>query len=174
MNNQEYFVREAATEEFQEIGALMVRVYAQLEGFFSVEENPAYYNKLANVGKLTTHPKTKLLAAVSFSGQIVGGVVYIGDMKQYGSLGTATTEKEAAGFRLLAVDPAIRGKGIGKMLTNACIQLAKDENQKELIIHSTNAMKIAWVMYEMMGFVRSKDLDFSKDDFPVFGFRLKL
>jgi len=66
--SQEYFVREAVAEEFQEIGELMVRVYAQLEGFFSVDENPAYYNKLANVGDLTTQPKTKLLVAVSLSG----------------------------------------------------------------------------------------------------------
>jgi len=66
--SQEYFVREAVAEEFQEIGELMVRVYSHLEGFFSVDENPAYYNKLANVGELTTHPKTKLLVAVSLSG----------------------------------------------------------------------------------------------------------
>ena len=174
MTKPAYFIREAIPAEFKEIGALMVRVYAQLEGFFSVDENPTYYHKLAHVGELTTHPQTKLFVAVSLSGQIVGGVVYIGDMKQYGSLGTATTEKEAAGFRLLAVDPAIRGQGIGKLLINACIQLATAENKKQLIIHSTNAMKIAWAMYERMGFERSQDLDFSKDDFPVFGFRLKL
>ena len=172
--SQEYFVREAVAEEFQEVGALMVRVYSHLEGFFSVDENPAYYNKLANVGELTTQPKTKLLVAVSLSGQIAGGVVYIGDMKYYGAQGTATTEEDAAGFRLLAVDPTIRDKGIGKLLINACIQLAKDEGQKQVVIHSTNAMKIAWAMYEKMGFERSQDLDFSKEDFPVFGFRLNL
>jgi len=111
---------------------------------------------------------------MTYKGQIAGGVVYIGDMKYYGAQGTATTEEDAVGFRLLAVDPTIGDKGIGKLLINACIQLAKDEGQKQVVIHSTNAMKIAWAMYEKMGFERAQDLDFSKEDFPVFGFRLVL
>lgn len=174
MNKQEYIVREAVAKEFQEIGELMVNVYSNLDGFFSKDDHPAYFEKLANVGKLTGHPKTKLLVAVSTLNQIAGAVVYIGDMKYYGSAGAATQEKDAAGFRLLAVDPTIRGKGIGKLLTKACIKLAKDEGHREMVIHTTNAMKIAWGMYEKIGFERSEDLDFSKDDFPVFGFRLEL
>jgi GNAT superfamily N-acetyltransferase len=95
-------------------------------------------------------------------------------MKYYGSGGTATTEINAAGFRLLAVDLNARGKGIGKLLTEACIQLAKEEKQNQIIIHTTMAMQVAWRMYEKMGFKRSKDLDFMQEDLPVFGFRLFL
>jgi hypothetical protein len=35
-------------------------------------------------------------------------------------------------------------------------------------------MRIAWGLYEKLGFVRSEDLDFSQQGLPVFGFRLKL
>jgi GNAT superfamily N-acetyltransferase len=129
---------------------------------------------LANIGNLTENPKTKLLVAVTSNGKIGGGVVYFGDMKYYGSGGTATTEINAAGFRLLAVDLNARGKGIGKLLTEACIQLAKEEKQNQIIIHTTMAMQVAWRMYEKMGFKRSKDLDFMQEDLPVFGFRLFL
>ena len=174
MNSQEYIVRDAILNEFPEIGKLMVNVYSQLEGFPTKNEQPNYYKMLANIGSLTKNPKTKLLIAISSSGIISGGVVYFGDMKYYGSGGTATREKNASGFRLLAVDPAARGQGIGKLLTNACIQLAKDEKQNQMIIHSTKAMRIAWKMYEKMGFKRSKDLDFMQEELPVFGFRLLL
>ena len=174
MNSQEYIVRDATLNEFPEIGKLMVNVYSQLEGFPTKNEQPNYYKMLANIGSLTKNPKTKLLIAISSSGIISGGVVYFGDMKYYGSGGTATREKNASGFRLLAVDPAARGQGIGKLLTNACIQLAKDEKQNQMIIHSTKAMRIAWKMYEKMGFKRSKDLDFMQEELPVFGFRLLL
>jgi GNAT superfamily N-acetyltransferase len=129
---------------------------------------------LANIGNLTENPKTKLLVAVTSNGKIGGGVVYFGDMKYYGSGGTATTEINAAGFRLLTVDLNARGKGIGKLLTEACIQLAKEEKQNQIIIHTTMAMQVAWRMYEKMGFKRSKDLDFMQEDLPVFGFRLFL
>ncbi len=174
MNSQEYIVRDATLNEFPEIGELMVNVYSQLEGFPTKKEQPNYYKMLANIGSLTENPQTKLLIAISSSGKIGGGVVYFGDMKYYGSGGTATREKNASGFRLLAVDPATRGQGIGKLLTKACIQIAKDEKQNQMIIHSTKAMQIAWKMYENMGFKRSKDLDFMQGELPVFGFRLLL
>lgn len=145
-----------------------------MKGFPSPKQQPSYYNKLANIGKLTKHPKVKLLVAVSPNETIGGGVVYFGNMAYYGSGGSATKEKNAAGFRLLAVNPNTRGKGLGKLLTNACITLAKEEKHKQIIIHSTKAMQIAWSMYENLGFKRSKDLDFTQGKLPVYGFRLPL
>ena len=112
--------------------------------------------------------------AVSPEGKIAGGVVYFSDMQYYGSGGTATQEKNASGFRLLAVAPSFRKQGIGKLLTNECIKKAKELNQEQVIIHSTKAMQIAWKMYEDLGFKRSKDLDFMQEELPVFGFRLHL
>lgn len=174
MTKAEYKVRNATPEEFSTIGELMVEVYSQLKDFPKKEEQPNYYKMLANIGNLTKNPRTDLLIAISNNGDIHGGVVYFGDMKYYGSGGTATTEKNAAGFRLLAVSPEARGKGIGKLLTEACIKLAKTQNHYQIIIHSTKAMEIAWRMYEKMGFKRSKDLDFMQEQLPVFGFRLLL
>jgi GNAT superfamily N-acetyltransferase len=168
-----YKVRTAKPEEFQEIGKLMVHVYSQLEGFPTALEQPNYYKMLANVGELTNKPQTELLVAVS-GNKIVGAVVYIGDMQYYGSGGTATHEKNTAGFRLLVVDPAARGYGIGKLLTNACIQKAKSKNLGQMIIHTTMAMPTAWKMYESIGFKRSEDLDFMQGTLAVLGFRLKL
>jgi len=174
MDNQEYTIRDAYPNEFSKIGELMVNVYSHLDGFPSKNEQPNYYKMLANIGSLTNQPKTKLLIAISSSGKISGGVVYFGDMKYYGSGGTASLEKNASGFRLLAVDPAARGKRLGKLLTNACIKMAKDEKRNQMIIHTTKSMKIALKMYENMGFKRSKDLDFLQGELPVFGFRLLL
>lgn len=174
MTTHKYTVRDATLAEFSKIGELMVEVYSKLEGFPDKEEQPDYYKLLANIGSLTENPKTRLLIAISSGGDIGGGVVYFGDMKYYGSGGIATKEKDSAGFRLLAVDPSTRGKGIGTLLTKACIQIAKDEKQNQMIIHSTKAMQIAWKMYESMGFKRSEELDFMQGELPVFGFRLLL
>jgi GNAT superfamily N-acetyltransferase len=174
MTKQEYTVRNARPEEFEQIGALMVQVYSQLEGFPKISEQPDYYKMLVNVGALTNNPGTALLVAVNDEDSIAGAVVYFNEMKYYGSGGTATREENAAGFRLLAVDPAIRGKGIGKLLANECIKKARENKLGQVIIHTTMAMQTAWRMYEQMGFKRSEDLDFSQQGFPVFGFRLLL
>lgn len=167
-------IREARTNEFAEVGQLMVDVYSQLDGFPKKEEQPNYYNTLASVGDFTLKPQVKLLVAISENNSIDGAVVYFGDMQYYGSGGTATIEKDAAGFRLLAVCHKARGNGIGKLLTNYCIDLAKRENQSQLIIHSTQAMQIAWSMYEKLGFKRYKSIDFMQANLQVYGFRLLL
>lgn len=174
MNKQEYTVRNAKASEFSEIGKLMVQVYSQLEGFPKESDQPEYYKMLANIGELTKKAATELLVAASPEGKIVGGVVYFSDMQYYGSGGKATQEKNASGFRLLAVDPSMRGQGIGKLLTRECIKKAKSLNHGQVIIHSTKFMQIAWKMYEKLGFKRSEDLDFMQGELPVFGFRLVL
>lgn len=167
-----YHVRNAIPEEFERIGKLMVDVYSQLDGFPKKEDQPDYYKMLANIGELSYKAHTELLVAIDNQGNIGGAVVYFSDMISYGSGGTATKEKNASGFRLLAVDPKVRGLGLGKLLTLECIKKAKEMDQPQVIIHSTKAMQVAWKMYEKIGFKRSEDLDFMQEKLPVFGFRL--
>ena len=174
MNRSDYIIRNAHPAEFEPTGRLMVQVYSQLEGFPKPDEQPAYYRMLANIGELTHKPETELLVAVTPAGEVLGGVVYFSDMQHYGSGGTATREKNAAGFRLLAVGDSARGMGIGKALTIECIRKATERNLSQVIIHSTKAMQTAWKMYERIGFKRSEDLDFMQGELPVFGFRLML
>ncbi|KAF2333806.1 GNAT family N-acetyltransferase [Flavobacterium daemonense] len=172
MNN--YNIRNANPSEFEEIGKLLIRVYSALEGFPKENEQPNYYKMLANIGDFTKLLETELLVAVDENNKIAGAVVYFNDMQFYGSGGTATQEKDSAGFRLLGVDFEARGQGIGKLLTLKCVQKASENNRKQIIIHSTLAMKTAWKMYENIGFKRSEDLDFMQGELPVFGFRYLL
>jgi GNAT superfamily N-acetyltransferase len=174
MNENMITIRNAKPDEFVSIGKLMVDAYSGLEGFPGPEEMPAYYDMLRNVGELTKKPSTELLVAISPTGGVLGAVVYFGDIQQYGANITAAGEKNASGFRLLAVDAAARGQGVGKLLVNGCIQKAKERGHDQVILHTTKSMQTAWKMYEAMGFKSSKDLDFSQGGVDVFGFRLKL
>jgi len=172
--NTDYKVRKAKPEEFTEIGNLMVDVYSQLEGFPKQDEQPEYYDLLRNIGSMTKNQNIELLIAISNSGKIEGAVVFFNDMKDYGSGGTATLEKNACGFRLLAVSNHSRGKGLGKLLTEYCIEKGHESKAENMVIHTTKAMQLAWGMYERLGFKRAGDLDFMQGELPVFGFRLKL
>lgn len=152
----------------------MVKVYAGLEDFPSPAEQPGYYVMLKNIGSFTRKPDTKVLVAVSPEAEILGGVVYFADMRQYGSGGSATRETNASGIRLLAVDPNCRKSGIGRALTQTCVALAEQSGNRQVILHTTRAMEVAWKMYLRLGFVRSTELDFMQGGLAVFGFRLKL
>ena len=167
-------IRDIASSEFEALGALMVRVYSGLEGFPTPLEQPKYYELLANIGRFTERPGARVLVAVTPEKELVGGVVYFGDMTQYGSGGIAGTIENASGIRLLVVDPAFRNAGAGKALTNACIQLAREQGHAEVILHTTAAMRVAWALYEKLGFVRAEELDFLQEGYPVYGFRLQL
>ncbi|WP_238345998.1 GNAT family N-acetyltransferase [Luteimonas saliphila] len=167
-------IRDVHSSEFEALGRLMVGVYSSLEGFPTPAEQPRYYEMLADIGRLSEKPSTHVLVALSGDGRLVGGIVYFDDMAQYGSGGSATSIRDAAGIRLLGVDPAFRGSGAGKALTLACIQRARERGHSQVILHTTQAMTVAWRLYEKLGFVRSGDLDFLQDNLPVFGFRLGL
>jgi len=167
-------IREIRPEEYHLLGQLMIAVYADLDGFPTPDEQPDYYKMLANIGAMNEQRATTVLAAFSEAGRLMGGVVYFSDMAMYGSGGTATTEKNASGIRLLGVDPKFRKAGVGRAPTVACIQRAKDDGNEKVILHTTMAMQVAWKLYENMGFRRSEDLDFLQGELPVYGFRLYL
>lgn len=172
---QNYFhIRNAKKSEFEGVGNLLVQVYSALEGFPKIQEQPEYYDMLKDVGNLTANPDIELIVAVSERQEIGGAVVYYNDIKDYGSGGTATKQKNSCGFRLLGVDAKMRGLGLGKKLVEFCIDKGKKSTSQTMIIHTTDAMQLAWKMYERLGFERAHDLDFMQGKLAVFGFRLPL
>ena len=164
-------IRNANSAEHDKIGQLMVDVYSQLDSFPKETEQPDYYKMLLNMGALANNPATEIIIAITPTNNILGVLVNFSDMQYYGSGGAATKENNSGGFRLLAIHPNARGQGIGKLLTLECIQRAKNKTLKQVIIHTTKAMMLAWNMYEKLGFKRSEDLDFMQGELSVFGFR---
>ncbi len=65
--------------------------------------------------------------------------------------------------RTLSVEPAARGHGIGRALTEECIRRAKRDHAKDIALHTSPIMGVALPMYERMGFVRYSDAP------PLFG-----
>jgi ribosomal protein S18 acetylase RimI-like enzyme len=169
-----FTIRDIRRDEHAALGRLMVQVYSSLEGFPTPLEQPRYYELLANIGQFAERPGARVLVAVTPQAELMGGVVYFADMTQYGSGGIASTVEDASGIRLLGVDPRFRGSGAGRALTVRCIDLARDAGHSQVILHTTAAMRVAWRMYERLGFVRAEELDFLQEGFQVRGFRLAL
>ena len=68
-------------------------------------------------------------------------------------------------IRMVGVDPKFGGKGIGKMLTQMCIDHAKSTNEKVIALHTSEYMNAARHIYESLGFKQIKELE------PRFGKR---
>jgi GNAT superfamily N-acetyltransferase len=167
-------IREIRSEEHEKLGLVMVDAYSNLNGFPTAAEMPDYYKMLGNIGSFSSQPNTKVLVAASPQDVILGGVVYFEEMSQYGTQSAADLIANASGIRLLGVDPKQGGRGIGRLLTNKCIQLARDKGHSQVILHTTVVMKAAWALYEKLGFARTPSLDLEQYGAKILGFSLQL
>jgi GNAT superfamily N-acetyltransferase len=66
-------------------------------------------------------------------------------------------------IRMLVVDPAFRGKGIGHALSSECIARAKRDEAPLIALHTSPIMTVALPMYLKIGFVKAHDAP------PIFG-----
>ena len=93
-----------------------------------------------------------LLIAVEDS-RVVGTVtLYLGP-------GSMQWRPGDAMFRLLAVEPAARGRGIGRALFQACLERARAAGKQRMALHTTAWMTLARGMYERAGFKREPEGD---------------
>jgi GNAT superfamily N-acetyltransferase len=72
---------------------------------------------------------------------------------------TTIFEKEWCYIRLVGVHPKFEGKGIGRKLTQMCIDKAKETGEKTIALHTSEFQNAARHIYESLGFVKQKDLD---------------
>jgi GNAT superfamily N-acetyltransferase len=77
--------------------------------------------------------------------------------------------------RLLAVEPAARGQGVGDALMQTCIRRARAAGAEALTLHTTPMMAAAVRLYTRLGFRPAPELDFEPaPGLTVRGFRLTL
>jgi ribosomal protein S18 acetylase RimI-like enzyme len=92
-----------------------------------------------------------------FGGEVVGAVTYVSDPS---SRWIEWNEPGEAQIRLLGVDPAAAGRGIGAALVTACIERAREQGLT-LLLHTTNHMPAAQRLYPRLGFTRRPERDIS-------------
>ncbi len=92
-------------------------------------------------------------------GAFAGAVAYFGPNSQK----AAFFDQRWPIIRMLVVDPAFRGKGIGRALSNACIARARRDGSPIIALRTSPIMSVALPMYLKMGFVKAHDAP------PIFG-----
>lgn len=63
-------------------------------------------------------------------------------------------------IRFLGVNTKFRGHGIGKKLTDLCMEYAKETNEKYMALHTSEFMDSARAIYEKRGFKRTKEIEY--------------
>ncbi len=154
-------VRIAGEEEIEPARQVLRTAYAEYEGAFPRESWRLY---LADILDLEGRAGDSELLVAKIEGEVVGCVSYFppGSKASYPSDAFSERWPEDWGaFRLLAVDPSARGKGVGRKLTDACIERARGKGAPAVGLHTTAPMAVARAMYERMGFERAPQYDFN-------------
>jgi ribosomal protein S18 acetylase RimI-like enzyme len=148
-------IRSARPDEYERIGELTVRVYLA-EGYTRAGSH--YLGVLADVAGRAE--KAEVVVAVDETDRILGTVTYAGYGSPYAETATAPDE---AGFRMLVVDPATRGQGVGDALVRWCIERARQDGARVLRLSTQAGMAAAARLYARLGFVRTPDLDWTPE-----------
>jgi GNAT superfamily N-acetyltransferase len=142
-------IRPIHPEEHRTLGELTVEAYRALEG----AQLGSYADELADVS--TRARSAHILVAVE-DGAVLGGVTFVpGPDNPYAE----QLREGEVGIRMLAVAPSAQGRGVGRALSVACIDRARDRRARQVALHSTPWMKAAHQLYESLGFVRAPDRD---------------
>ena len=145
-------VREAEPGEFTAVGWLTELAY-RADGH--LDDEPDYAATLRDAASRASQAEL-LVAADHDGGDVLGTVTYC----PVGSpLRELAVHADQAEFRMLAVDPAARGRGVGRLLVQSCLDRARRESARELVICSMPSMASAHRLYGSLGFARAPDLD---------------
>ena len=138
-------------DDLQELGRVVLIAYTREPGY---PPDVTYDNELVDVA---TRVKSALVAvAETDEGRLIGCVTYVADQANPMS---EHDDPEAAAFRMLGVDPAAQGQGAGRALVQWCIDRARADGKRRLLIHSGVWMTPAHRMYKSMGFVHRPEND---------------
>ena len=115
--------------------------------------------------------EAELLVAVD-DGEVLGTVTWCPPWSPWRELATRPDQGE---FRMLSVAPAGRRRGVGRALVKACLDRARAQGVREVLISSLPQMTAAHALYREFGFVRAPALDHSpKPQVHLWAFRLVL
>jgi ribosomal protein S18 acetylase RimI-like enzyme len=144
-------VRPAHTDELAEIGELTVRAYAA-DAFVDPAEDYAHQLRDA----VTRAREAEVYVAI-VQDQVAGTVTFC----PQGSAWSEVAQGDEGEFRMLAVSPEARRRGVAGALVGVCIERARELGYDALVLSSLRVQEPAHRLYERLGFRRMPDRDWS-------------
>jgi ribosomal protein S18 acetylase RimI-like enzyme len=156
--------RPARAEELGKVEKLVKTAYREFQPLMPAA---AWNRWMDNIRETLQAPEGVVLVAGD-QGRIKGAVKFYPDAAQ-SHLGQWPAG--AASMRLLAVPPAHRGRGYGRLLTQACLNRARELAIPTIFLYTGTFMTAARQLYEQLGFKRAPEFD--RDPGPI-AYRLDL
>jgi ribosomal protein S18 acetylase RimI-like enzyme len=160
-------IRPIEPHEHEALGALTVAAYRD---FVEVADDLEYIHELRDVTARARQVPV-LVALDRAMGEVLGGVAYIPGPGPFAEM----ERDDEAGIRMLAVAPEAQGRGVGRALTEACIERARAAGKRRVVLLTAPTMTVAHALYRSLGFERDSSLDWEySPGRHLMGFALEL
>ncbi len=145
-------IRRARPEELEEVGRATVAAYAAY-----LDESPetGYVDHLRDAARRDR--EAELWVAVDDEGTLLGSVTSCPE----GSPWRELSQPGEGEFRMLAVNPAAQGRGVGRALVTHVVDGFRAQGARSVVICSMTTMEAAHRIYLRLGFTRDQALDWS-------------
>ncbi len=141
------------TSRLTEVGELTALAYLA-DGL--VDVSGSYILQLRNAQSRAQHAHLLVLSdGERGEGSIVGTITVVPPGSPFIEFASGNEFE----LRMLAVNPIERGRGIGRKLTQAGIDLALSNGAPRVVLTTMESMHVAHRLYHGMGFQRQEDLD---------------
>lgn len=141
-------LRRARPGEYAAVGELTVAAYEE----FTLGPDDPYVERLRDAAARAD--QAELWVAVE-------GVDVLGTVTSCppGSSWRELAAENEGEFRMLAVHPSARGRGVGASLAGLCEERARDQGATAMVLSSLREMSTAHRVYERLGYARAPERD---------------
>jgi GNAT superfamily N-acetyltransferase len=147
-------IRDFTAADAAAVNAVALAAFEQFRGEY--HDWPEFSKSVGAMADLADGGE--LIVAES-DGRIAGAVAYFGPQ----AAKPADFDAAWSIIRMVVVDPAARGAGLGRLLTEECIARARRHGAGVIALHTSPIMRVALAMYLRLGFVPLRDAA------PIFG-----
>ncbi len=151
-------IRLVRPEELDEVSRLTAEVY--LGGGY-IDEADSYALELVDTPRRAN--EAEVWVAIE-DGRVIGSVTFC----PVGSAYREISRADEGEFRMLAVSPSARGRGVGQELVALCLRRSRELGYAGVRMSTMDAMTSAHRIYGRLGFTRAPEDDWS----PVPGVNL--
>jgi ribosomal protein S18 acetylase RimI-like enzyme len=161
-------VRPVHTSELAAVGELTVAAY-RADGYL-VDDDP-YLPALRDTATRAREAEVYVAEVLDAPGVVAGTVTFCPQGSPWCEL-AAEGEGE---FRMLAVDPAFRRRGVAAALVATCFERSRELGYRAVVMSSLPEQETAHRLYGRLGFRRTPELDWSPaPEVRLLAFRLDL
>lgn len=162
-------VRPVHTSELGAVGDLTVAAYSA-DGYL-VEDDPY----LAALRDAATRAREAEVYVAELAAPVDVGLAGTVTFCPEGSPWCELAGESEGEFRMLAVDPAARRRGVAAALVGLCVERSRELGYTALVMSSLAIQRPAHRLYERLGFRRAPDQDWSPHEgVELIAFRLDL